>query len=113
MGKHAADEILCAVDRIDELVELGITAIEIMPVAASAGRWNWGYDGVALFAPSNAYGTPDDFRRFVDAAHTAGLYVFLDVVYNHVGPEGNYLHDFGPYLSSKHNTVWGDAPNFD
>ncbi|QDV41216.1 Malto-oligosyltrehalose trehalohydrolase [Stieleria neptunia] len=102
-----------AIDRIDELVELGITAIELMPVAASAGRWNWGYDGVALFAPLNAYGTPDDFRRFVDAAHAAGLAVFLDVVYNHLGPEGNYLPEFGPYLSSKHQTVWGDAPNFD
>jgi malto-oligosyltrehalose trehalohydrolase len=104
---------LSAIDRIAELVELGVTAIELMPVAASAGRWNWGYDGVALFAPMDAYGTPDDFRRFVDAAHAAGLSVFLDVVYNHLGPEGNYLHDFGPYLSSKHSTVWGDAPNFD
>lgn len=104
---------VAAINRLDELVELGITAIELMPVAASAGRWNWGYDGVALFAPMDAYGTPKDFRRFVDAAHDAGLSVFLDVVYNHLGPEGNYLRDFGPYLSSKHNTVWGDAPNFD
>lgn len=104
---------LSAIDRLDELVELGITAIELMPVAASAGRWNWGYDGVALFAPMDAYGTPDEFRKFVDAAHATGMSVFLDVVYNHLGPEGNYLHDFGPYLSSKHNTVWGDAPNFD
>lgn len=102
-----------AIGRIDELVALGVTAIELMPVAASAGRWNWGYDGVALFSPSEAYGNPDDFRRFVDAAHAAGLAVFLDVVYNHVGPEGNYLNEFGPYLSSKHQTVWGDAPNFD
>ncbi|QEG00497.1 Malto-oligosyltrehalose trehalohydrolase [Stieleria maiorica] len=102
-----------AIDRIGELVELGITAIELMPVAASAGRWNWGYDGVALFAPADAYGTPNDFRRFVDAAHAAGLAVFLDVVYNHLGPEGNYLSEFGPYLSSKHQTVWGEAPNFD
>lgn len=102
-----------AIDRLDELVELGITAIELMPVAAAAGKWNWGYDGVAFFAPADAYGTPDSFRRFVDRAHALGLSVFLDVVYNHVGPEGNYLHDFGPYLSFKHNTVWGDAPNFD
>lgn len=108
-----AGTFAAAIDRIAELVELGITAIELMPVAASAGRWNWGYDGVALFAPMNAFGTPDDFRRFVDAAHAAGLAVFLDVVYNHLGPEGNYLSEFGPYLSSKHRTVWGDAPNFD
>ncbi len=102
-----------AIERLDELVELGVTAIELMPVAASAGRWNWGYDGVALFAPADGYGTPDDFRQFVNAAHRKGLAVFLDVVYNHLGPEGNYLHDFGPYFSSKHTTVWGDAPNFD
>ncbi|MCC9603863.1 malto-oligosyltrehalose trehalohydrolase [Stieleria sp. JC731] len=102
-----------AIDRLPELVDLGVTAIEWMPVAASAGRWNWGYDGVSFFAPADAYGTPDDFRRFVDAAHTAGLAVLLDVVYNHVGPEGNYLNDFGPYFSSKHRTVWGEAPNFD
>nr|WP_161501255.1 malto-oligosyltrehalose trehalohydrolase [Rhodopirellula sp. SM50] len=108
-----AGTFAAAIDRIAELVELGITAIELMPVAASAGRWNWGYDGVALFAPMNAFGAPDDFRRFVDAAHAAGLAVFLDVVYNHLGPEGNYLSEFGPYLSSKHRTVWGDAPNFD
>ncbi|MCO8122468.1 malto-oligosyltrehalose trehalohydrolase [Stieleria sp. TO1_6] len=107
-GTYAA-----AIERLSELVELGVTAIELMPVAAAAGRWNWGYDGVAMFAPLDAYGTPADFRRFVDAAHAAGLAVFLDVVYNHLGPEGNYLHDFGPYLSDKHNTVWGDAPNFD
>lgn len=102
-----------AARRLPELVDLGITAVELMPVAACAGRWNWGYDGVGLFAPSCAYGTPDDFRRFVDAAHRLGIAVILDVVYNHLGPEGNYLHDFGPYLSSRHKTVWGDAPNFD
>ena len=102
-----------AIDRLDEIVELGINAIELMPVAASAGRWNWGYDGVSLFAPMESYGTPEDFRRLVDAAHARGLAVFLDVVYNHLGPEGNYLNEFGPYLSSKHQTVWGDAPNFD
>ncbi|MEO1525205.1 MAG: malto-oligosyltrehalose trehalohydrolase [Planctomycetota bacterium] len=102
-----------AAHRLPELKELGITAVELMPVAACAGGWNWGYDGVGLFAPSSAYGTPDQFRRFVDAAHRLGIAVILDVVYNHLGPEGNYLHDFGPYLSSKHQTVWGDAPNFD
>ena len=102
-----------AIDRLDELVDLGVTAIELMPIAASAGNWNWGYDGVALFAPFHAYGTPDQLRRLVDAAHSRGLAVFLDVVYNHVGPEGNYLNRFGPYLSSRHATAWGDAPNFD
>ncbi|KAA5540954.1 malto-oligosyltrehalose trehalohydrolase [Roseiconus nitratireducens] len=104
---------LSTIDRLQELKDLGVTAIELMPIAACAGRWNWGYDGVALFAPSNAYGTPDDFRQLVDAAHAAGLAVFLDVVYNHLGPEGNYLNEFGPYLSDRHHTVWGDAPNFD
>ncbi|MDM4016902.1 malto-oligosyltrehalose trehalohydrolase [Roseiconus lacunae] len=102
-----------AIDRLPELVDLGVTAIEWMPVAASAGRWNWGYDGVNFFAPTEAYGTPDDFRRFVDAAHGAGLAVLLDVVYNHVGPEGNYLNEFAPYFSKRHHTVWGEAPNFD
>ena len=102
-----------AIDRLDELVDLGITAIELMPVADSAGRWNWGYDGVCLFAPNHNYGAPSDLKRLVDAAHSKGLAVILDVVYNHLGPEGNYLADFGPYLSLKHSTPWGDAPNFD
>ena len=102
-----------AIDRLDELVELGITAIELMPVAETSGRWNWGYDGVYWFAPNHNYGKPDDLKRLVDAAHQKGLAVILDVVYNHFGPEGNYLGDFGPYLSSKHQTPWGAAPNFD
>jgi malto-oligosyltrehalose trehalohydrolase len=102
-----------AVDRLDELVELGVTAIELMPLADCAGRWNWGYDGVCLFAPNRNYGTPNDLRRLVDAAHTRGLAVVLDVVYNHLGPEGNYLGESGPYLSNHHSTVWGAAPNFD
>ncbi len=102
-----------AVKRLDELVELGVNAIELMPVADSAGRWNWGYDGVCLFAPNRNFGTPDDLRRLVDAAHGKGLAVFLDVVYNHLGPEGNYLGELGPYLSTRHTTVWGAAPNFD
>lgn len=102
-----------AIDRLDELVELGITAIELLPVADAAGRWNWGYDGVNLFAPNRNYGTPDEFRALVDAAHAKGLAVFLDVVYNHLGPEGNYLGESGPYLSTTHHTVWGSAPNFD
>jgi len=102
-----------AIERLPSLVELGITAVELMPVAQSAGRWNWGYDGVDLFAVRNTYGAPDDFKVFVDACHDAGLAVILDVVYNHVGPEGNYLGDFGPYFSRKHHTPWGDAFNFD
>ena len=104
---------LAAIDRLDELVELGVSAVELMPLASSAGRWNWGYDGVCLFAPSCNYGRPEQLRRLVDAAHGRGLAVLLDVVYNHLGPEGNYLHDAGPYLSAIHSTVWGDAPNFD
>ena len=102
-----------AIERLDELVELGVTAVELMPVADSAGKWNWGYDGVDLFAVRRTYGTPDDFRHFVNAAHEKGLAVILDVVYNHLGPEGNYSGEFGPYLSERHRTVWGEAPNFD
>lgn len=102
-----------AIGRLPELVDLGITAIELMPLADCAGRWNWGYDGVNLFAPNRNYGKPDDLRRFVDSAHQLGLAVLLDVVYNHLGPEGNYLGESGPYLSQQHSTAWGSAPNFD
>jgi maltooligosyltrehalose trehalohydrolase len=102
-----------AMERLPQLVALGITAIEVMPVAQTPGRWNWGYDGVDLFAVRNSYGTPDDFKAFVDACHELGLAVILDVVYNHIGPEGNYLSDFGPYISPRHSTPWGDAFNFD
>ncbi|MEZ6051141.1 MAG: malto-oligosyltrehalose trehalohydrolase [Planctomycetaceae bacterium] len=102
-----------AIERLSALRELGITVIEVMPVAQAPGRWNWGYDGVNLFAPSHNYGQPDDFRAFVDAAHAVGLAVMLDVVYNHLGPEGNYLSDFGPYFSQTHHTPWGEAFNFD
>lgn len=102
-----------AIERLPELIELGITAVEIMPVAQSPGRWNWGYDGVDLFAVRNTYGTSDDFRAFVDECHRSGLAVILDVVYNHLGPEGNYLSEFGPYFSDKHHTPWGDAFNYD
>lgn len=102
-----------AIDRLPELVELGITAIELLPVVESAGRWNWGYDGVNLYAPHHQYGTPDDLRQLVNRCHEHGLAVILDVVYNHPGPEGNYLAAFGPYLSKKHHTPWGPAYNFD
>lgn len=104
---------LAAIDRLDELVELGITAVELMPVADAAGRWNWGYDGVCLFAPNRNYGTPDNLRSLIDEAHRRGLAVILDVVYNHLGPEGNYLGESGPYLSQRHQTAWGPGPNFD
>lgn len=104
---------LSAIERLDELADLGVTAIELMPIAQCPGRWNWGYDATHWFAPMNALGTPDDLRRFVDAAHERGLNVFLDVVYNHFGPEGNYWSQLGDYTSSRHDTPWGDAPNFD
>jgi maltooligosyltrehalose trehalohydrolase len=102
-----------AAARLDELLDLGITAIELMPVADCAGRWNWGYDGVCLFAPNRNYGTTDDLKFLINAAHAKGLAVILDVVYNHLGPEGNYLGEAGPYLSNRHSTAWGSAPNFD
>ncbi|MCA9133571.1 MAG: malto-oligosyltrehalose trehalohydrolase, partial [Planctomycetales bacterium] len=109
----SAGTYLAAIERLAELQELGINAVELMPLAESAGKWNWGYDGVNFFAPRHTYGTPDEFRQFVDAAHGRGMAVLLDVVYNHLGPEGNYLRDFGDYLSDRHSTAWGDAPNFD
>ena len=105
---------MAAIDELPRLAELGVTLVEVMPVAEFAGRFGWGYDGVNLFAPTRLYGTPDDFRRFVDAAHQTGLGVVLDVVYNHFGPVGNYLGQFSvDYLSSRHSTDWGDAINFD
>ncbi len=104
---------LSTIDRLEELVELGITAIEIMPVAQSTGRWNWGYDGTNFFAPRNTFGTPDELKQLVDAAHQRGIAMILDVVYNHFGAEGNYLHPFGGYVSPRHQTVWGDAPHLD
>ncbi|MDF1814631.1 MAG: malto-oligosyltrehalose trehalohydrolase [Verrucomicrobiales bacterium] len=102
-----------AIERVDELVDLGVTALEIMPVAQAPGRWNWGYDAVNLFAPSHNYGHPDDMKALVDACHAKGLAVILDVVYNHIGPEGNYMANYGPYFSKNHRTPWGDAFNFD
>jgi maltooligosyltrehalose trehalohydrolase len=96
------------------LAELGATVVEVMPIADFVGRFGWGYDGVNLFAPTRLYGSPDDARRFVDRAHALGLGVILDVVYNHFGPEGNYLHLFSPaYTSERHHTEWGAAINFD
>ena len=98
---------------LDYLLELGITAIELMPVAQFPGERNWGYDGVNPFAPQNSYGGPVGLKKLVDACHGRGLAVVLDVVYNHLGPEGNYLHGFGPYFTDRYRTPWGEAVNFD
>jgi maltooligosyltrehalose trehalohydrolase len=103
---HAAER------HLPELADLGITTLEVMPIAEFSGRFGWGYDGVNLFAPFHLYGTPDDVRRFVDAAHTAGLAVILDVVYNHFGPVGNFLRDFAPAFFGKPGE-WGDTINYD
>jgi maltooligosyltrehalose trehalohydrolase len=100
-------------ERLASLRELGVTALEIMPVAEFPGSRNWGYDGVSLYAPQSTYGGPDGLRRLVDLCHGAGLAVILDVVYNHLGPEGNYLPEFGPYFSDKHQTAWGPGWNLD
>jgi maltooligosyltrehalose trehalohydrolase len=102
-----------AIEHLDYLVELGITHIELMPVAEFAGDRGWGYDGVALFATHESYGGPDGLKRFVDSCHARGLSVILDVVYNHFGPVGNYANKFGPYVTNKHKTPWGDAVNLD
>lgn len=108
-GTYAA-----AMQRLDYLVALGITAIELMPVADFPGTRNWGYDGVLLFAPDHSYGTPDELKALVQAAHARGLMVLLDVVYNHFGPDGNYLHAYAPpFFSERHHTPWGAAINFD
>ena len=96
-----------------ELAALGVTTIELMPVAQFPGARNWGYDGVYLFAPQNSYGGPESLQRLVNAAHEQGLSVVLDVVYNHLGPEGNYLNAFGPYFTDRYRTPWGQAINFD
>jgi maltooligosyltrehalose trehalohydrolase len=103
-----------ALAHLDHLIELGITAVELMPVAQFPGNRNWGYDGVHPFAVQNSYGGPLELKRFVDACHTKGLAVILDVVYNHLGPEGNYLWEYGPYFTrNKYRTPWGWAVNFD
>lgn len=101
------------IDRLEYLQELGINAIELMPVAQTPGKWNWGYDGTCLFSVQHNYGTPDDLKKLVDLCHQKGIAVFLDVVYNHFGPEGNYLTAYGPYFTSKYSTPWGKAINYD
>ncbi|MEO8352321.1 MAG: malto-oligosyltrehalose trehalohydrolase, partial [Chthoniobacteraceae bacterium] len=103
-----------AMAQLPQLAELGVTVIELMPVADFAGRFGWGYDGVNLFAPTRLYGEPDDFRCFVNAAHGLGLGVILDVVYNHLGPDGNFAKEFSPrYFSARYQNEWGEALNFD
>src|SRR5579863_2732771 len=102
-----------AIARLPHLGKLGITHVELMPVNEFSGDWGWGYDGVDLFAPHHAYGGPEGLKQFVDACHSAGLAVLLDVVYNHLGPAGNYLSRFGPYFTNRYSTPWGEAVNFD
>ena len=101
------------IERLDHLVGLGVTHVELMPVAEFSGRRGWGYDGVDLYAPHEAYGGPEGLKRLVDACHARGLAVLLDVVYNHLGPSGNYLGRFGPYFTDRYATPWGDAVNLD
>ena len=101
------------IDRLDHLAETGITALELMPVADFPGRWNWGYDGVLLYAPDSSYGRPNDLKALIDAAHARGIMLFLDVVYNHFGPEGNHLHRIAPtFFSDEHHTPWGVAIDY-
>jgi maltooligosyltrehalose trehalohydrolase len=101
------------IPHLEALADLGVTAIELMPVAEFPGSRNWGYDGAHLFAPQSTYGGPRGLRRLVDACHGQGLSVVLDIVYNHLGPEGNYLAEFGPYFTDRYKTPWGQAVNFD
>src|ERR1700682_6176397 len=102
-----------AIDRLGHLTDLGVTHVQLMPVAEFSGDRGWGYDGVDLFAPHHVYGGPGGLKRLVDACHARGLAVLIDVVYNHLGPSGNYLPRFGPYLTRRYATPWGDAINFD
>jgi maltooligosyltrehalose trehalohydrolase len=104
---------LSTVTKLPYLKLLGITHIELMPLAEFSGEWGWGYDGVDLYAPHHAYGSPDDLKTLIDACHGHGLAVLLDVVYNHLGPVGNYLPQFGPYFDEGQHTPWGAAVNFD
>jgi maltooligosyltrehalose trehalohydrolase len=108
-----AGTFLSAIEKLDHLVALGVTHVELMPVVQFSGNHGWGYDGVDLFAPHHAYGSPDDLKKLVDACHARGLGVILDVVYNHLGPAGNYLAKFAPYFTKKYAPTWGEALNYD
>ncbi len=101
------------IPHLDRLADLGVTTIELMPISQFPGGRNWGYDGVFPFAVQNSYGTPNDLQKLIDAAHAKKLAVCLDVVYNHLGPEGNYLNEYGPYFTDFYHTPWGSALNFD
>ena len=114
VGTFTEDGTLdAAAERLPELVDLGVSCVELMPLQPFGGSRNWGYDGVLLHAVHGAYGGPAALQRFVDRAHALGLGVCLDVVYNHLGPEGNYLAEFGPYTTSRHRSPWGDGMNYD
>ena len=108
-----AGTFAAAIERLDHLARLGVTHLELMPVAEFPGNRGWGYDGVQPFAPHHAYGGPEGLKQLVDACHTRGLAVLLDVVYNHLGPSGNYLARFAPYFTPRYSTPWGEAINFD
>jgi maltooligosyltrehalose trehalohydrolase len=108
-----AGTFLSGIEKLEHLTSLGVTHVELMPVVEFSGQHGWGYDGVDLFAPHHAYGAPEDLKRLVEACHARGLAVILDVVYNHLGPAGNYLGKYGPYFTNKFATFWGQGINFD
>ncbi|MGY5810733.1 malto-oligosyltrehalose trehalohydrolase [Rhizobium sp. LEGMi198b] len=108
-----AGTFLSAIEKLDHLQRLGITAIQLMPLSDFSGRYGWGYDGVLPYAPDSSYGRPEDLKMLVDAAHERGICVFLDVVYNHFGPDGNYLPTYAPIFSNRHKSPWGNGLNYD
>ena len=108
-----AGTFVSAIEKLDHLVALGVTHVELMPVGEFSGHQGWGYDGVDIYAPHHAYGEPDGLKKLVDACHERGLGAILDVVYNHLGPSGNYLAKFAPYFSGRYAPTWGEALNYD
>jgi maltooligosyltrehalose trehalohydrolase len=113
VGTFTEGPSIAVMAQLNYLNELGITAVELMPLAQFPGSRNWGYDGVYPYAVQNSYGGPEGLKRLVNACHQKGIAVVLDGVYNHLGPEGNYLWDFGPYFTNRYRTPWGEAINFD